>query len=115
MDSDRRQSPREFRVLKAIGRKGKGNEEIHGTIENLSAGGAFFVCDLPDAPAREGEHLTIEIPYHLEESGVEAGTLRCVGSIRRIEEYGSGAGVMRAFAVKFDDFVRIFGLDLGDY
>ena len=114
MDSDRRQAPREFRVLKAIGRKGSGSAEIHGTIENLSAGGAFFVCDLPDAPAREGEHLQVEIPYRLEESGVEAGTLRCGGQILRIEEYGSGAGVMRAFAVKFDEFVRIFGLDLGE-
>ena len=113
MEQERRNAPREFRVLKAIGRKNAG-EEIHGTIENLSAGGAFFVCDLPDAPAREGEHLQVEIPYRLEESGVEAGTLRCGGQILRIEEYGSGAGVMRAFAVKFDEFVRIFGLDLGE-
>jgi hypothetical protein len=110
---ERRQSPREFRVLKAIGRKG-GGAEIHGTIENLSNGGAFFVCDFPDAPVKDGEALFLEIPYRLEESGVEAGTLRCQGAILRIEEYGSGAGVMRAFALRFVEPVRTFGLDLGE-
>lgn len=113
MSQERRQSPREFRVLKAIGRKGDG-AEVHGTIENLSSGGAFFVCDFPDAPVRQGEVLSLEIPYRLEESGVEAGTLRCGGQVLRIEEYGSGAGVMRACALRFGDPVRIFGLDLGE-
>jgi hypothetical protein len=113
VELERRQAPREFRVLKAIGRK-DGGVEIHGTIENLSTGGAFFVCDFPDAPARDGERLVLEIPYRLEESGVEAGTLRCGGRILRIEEYGSGAGVMRAFAVRFEEPVRTFGLDLGE-
>ena len=113
MEVERRQSPREFRVLKAIGRKGEGSE-IHGTIENLSNGGAFFVCDFPDAPVRDGETVSLEIPYRLEESGVEAGTLRCQGAVLRIEEYGSGAGVMRAFALRFVEPVRTFGLDLGE-
>lgn len=113
MELERRVAPREFRVLKAIGRKGAG-AEVHGTIENLSMGGAFFVCDFPDAPVKEGETLNIEIRYRLEESGVEAGTLRCPGHVLRIEEYGSGAGVMRAFAVRFDEPVRTFGMDLGD-
>ena len=113
MEMERRAAPREFRVLKAIGRKGDG-VEVHGTIENLSTGGAFFVCDFPDAPLKDGEHLTVEIPYRLEESGVESGTLRCPGSVLRIEEYGSGAGVMRAVALRFDEPVRTFGLDLGE-
>ena len=113
MEQERRDAPREFRVLKAIGRKTAG-EEVHGTIENLSMGGAFFVCDFPDAPVKEGEVLKIEIPYRLEESGVEAGTLRCPGSILRIEEYGAGAGVMRAFALRFTEPVRTFGMDLGE-
>lgn len=113
MELERRQAPREFRVLKAIGRKGDG-AEVHGTIENLSSGGAFFVCDFPDAPLKEHDALTLEIPYRLEESGVEAGTLRSVGTVLRIEEYGSGAGVMRAFALRFEEPVRIFGLDLGE-
>lgn len=113
MEVERRQTPREFRVLKAIGRKGDGSE-VHGTIENLSNGGAFFVCDFPDAPVRDNDVVTIEIHYRLEESGVEAGTLRCGGTVLRIEEYGSGAGIMRAFAIKFQEPVRTFGLDLGD-
>jgi hypothetical protein len=113
VEVERRQAPREFRVLKAIGRKGDGSE-VHGTIENLSSGGAFFVCDFPDAPVADKDVLTVEIPYRLEESGVEAGTLRCSGQVLRIEEYGSGAGVMRAFALKFLDPVRTFGLDLGE-
>jgi hypothetical protein len=113
VEVERRQSPREFRVLKAIGRNPEG-AEIHGTIENLSSGGAFFVCDFPDAPVKDGESVKIEIPYRLEESGVEAGILRCGGHVLRIEEYGSGAGVMRAFAVRFGEPVRIFGLDLGE-
>jgi len=113
VEMERRAAPREFRVLKAIGRKG-GGVEVHGTIENLSAGGAFFVCDFPDAPVSEGEHVSLEIPYRLEESGVEAGILRCGGQVLRIEEYGSGAGVMRAFAIKFEEPVRTFGLDLGE-
>jgi hypothetical protein len=62
----------------------------------------------------ERDSISVEISYRLEESGVEAGTLRCSGRVLRIEEYGSGAGVMRAFAVRFDDPVRIFGLDLGE-
>ena len=113
MDLERRNAPREFRVLKAIGRKAAG-EEIHGTIENLSVGGAFFVCDFPDAPIKDGETLKVEIRYRLEESGVEAGTLRCPSSVLRIEEYGSGAGIMRAFALRFSEPVRTFGMDLGE-
>jgi len=113
VEAERRQTPREFRVLKAIGRKRDGSE-VHGTIENLSNGGAFFVCDFPDAPVKEQEPVIIEIRYRLEESGVEAGTLRCGGQVLRIEEYGSGAGVMRAFAIKFEEPVRTFGLDLGE-
>jgi hypothetical protein len=113
LELERRQQPREFRVLKAIGRKGDGSE-VHGTIENLSTGGAFFVCDFPDAPVKEKDAVTVEIAYRLEESGVEAGTLRCGGEVLRIEEYGSGAGVMRAFAIKFGEPVRTFGLDLGE-
>ena len=113
MEQERRNAPREFRVLKAIGRKAAG-AEIHGTIENLSMGGAFFVCDFPDQVVKDGETLNIEIPYRLEESGVEAGTLRCPGFILRIEEYGAGAGVMRAFALRFAEPVRTFGLDLGE-
>ena len=110
---DRRLSPGVFRVVYAIGGKNLG-AEIHGSIENLSAGGAFFVCDFPDAPVLDGEVVSLEIPYRLEESGVEAGTLRCQGGVLRIEEYGSGAGVMRAFALRFEEPVRIFGLDLGE-
>jgi len=113
LEGERRQSPREFRVLKAIGRLPKG-AEVHGTIENLSSGGAFFVCDLPDAPVRDGDPLNVEIPYRLEESGVEAGILRCQGLVLRVEEYGAGMGVMRAFALRFVEPIRIFGLDLGE-
>ena len=110
---ERRQSPREFRVLKAIGRKNQG-AEIHGTIENLSAGGAFFVCDFPDAPVLDGEVVSLEIPYRLEESGVEAGTLRCQGGVLRIEAYGSGAGVLRAVALRVAAPGRSVGLALGE-
>ncbi len=113
MEMERRSAPREFRVLRATGRTGEGDEVV-GTIENLSLGGAFFVCDLPDAPVKDGLGIHLEIPYRLEESAVEAGILRAPGQILRIEEYGSGAGVMRAFALRFDRPVRTFGMELGD-
>jgi hypothetical protein len=113
VEGDRRRAPREFRVLKAIGRTGNGTE-VDGTIENLSMGGAFFVCEDPRSPVKTGEALTIEIPYRLEESGVEAGILRCQSDVLRVEEYGAGAGAMRACAVRFQSPVLTFGLDLGE-
>ncbi len=113
MDGERRSAPREFRVLRAIGRAADG-DEVMGTIENLSVGGAFFVCDTPDATLRAGDSVSVEIAYRLEESGVEAGILRCPGRVLRVEEYGSGAGAMRALAVHFEDPIHTFGLDLGE-
>jgi hypothetical protein len=49
VEAERRASPREFRVLKAIGRKGDGGE-VHGTIENLSASGASSSATSPTPP-----------------------------------------------------------------
>jgi hypothetical protein len=85
-----------------------GRDSIQGTIENVGEGGVFFATEDLEIALEEGAEVTLVFrgrrgrsPIDFEHSGV----------VLRAERYFDGESVVRAFAVKFHQNLRLDDVD----
>ena len=84
------------------------SESVEGTVENIGEGGVFFATTNLELCVDEGSAVSISFVVAKDGSSV---TIERTGSILRAERYFDGAGVVRAFAIKFDELISLDGLD----
>ena len=97
------------RVASIDARLSHESESVEGTVENVGEGGVFFATTNLELSVDEGSPVTISFVCSKDGAPV---TIERTGSILRAERYFDGAGVVRAFAIKFDELISLSGLDL---
>ena len=75
-----------------------------GTIDNIGEGGVFFATEDLELCADEGAPVVISFACML--AGKQSQIER-TGTVLRAERYFDGTGVVRAFAIKFDEALSL--------
>ena len=81
---------------------------VIGRIENIGAGGVFFVTEDLELNADDGSPVVLA--FRGRKKGADVAVTRA-GTILRVERQFDGESVVRTFAVRFDEVLPLDGFE----